>query len=269
MRRVDVTRRAVDLEKYRGAFADERHVGQVVEEPVVVHVDGAEQPSVVYVELEERLPKAVAALRSIRYANDPRTMGMLSNSRTFGYAPKLPLRFDETCRSASLAAEAPVAHEAIASLAHVVEDYYQRFNADLYRQHARVVEKVLPEWRLDQGVFTSGIINENNRLPYHFDRGNFADVWSNMLVFKRSCVGGELVCPELDLCFRLRDHSLFMFDGQGILHGVSPFRLVRTSGYRYSVVFYSLKQMWRCETRAETVPLAQRRRTERERRRFA
>lgn len=268
MRRVEARRAVIDLERYRGAFADARHVGQVLDEPAAVYVDGAEQPAVVYVELAERLPAAVAALRSIKYASDPRTSGMLSTSRTIGYAPKLPLRFDETCRSAQLAADQPREHAAIAGLAHVVERYYQRFNADLYAEHERTVERVLPEWRLDGGVFTSGIVNYNNRLPYHFDRGNFPDVWSNMVVFRRDVSGGELVLPELDLAFRLADHSLFMFDGQGILHGVSPFRLVRPSGYRYSVVFYSLRQMWRCETRAESVGLAQRRRTERERRRF-
>ena len=269
MRRIEAERRPVDLAAYRGAFADERHVTRLVEEPCVVHIDGGEQPSVVYVELDERLPEAVAALRSIRYEFGRRTRGLLSNSRTFGYAPKKPVRQLDTCSTAKLAREAPAAHATIAGLAAIVEREYRRFNGDLYAEHERTVEKVLPEWRLAGGVFTSGIINRNNKLPYHFDAGNFPDVWSNMLVFKKACVGGSLVCPELDLAFRLRDHSLFMFDGQGILHGVSPFRLTRPDGHRFSVVFYSLRQMWKCETKAETIALAQRRRTERERARFA
>jgi hypothetical protein len=268
--RVEARRHEVDAERFRGAYADERHVGRVIEEECVVHVDGDERPSAVLVDLarEPRLTAAEAALRRIKFATTARTSGMRSTSRTFGYAPKLVVRGEESCHEAALAHEDPAAHAAIAELSGVVEDAYRRLNPELYAEHEQTVGKVLDEWRLGGGVFTSGIINRNNKLPYHYDRGNFADCWSNMLVFKRACVGGELVCPELDLCFRLRDRTLFMFDGQAILHGVSPFRLTRPDGHRFSIVFYSLQQMWRCETKAESVELAQRRRTERERARF-
>jgi hypothetical protein len=265
LQRIEAERRPVDLERYRGAFADERHVDRIVEGPCAVHIDGAPAPAVVYVELEERLPAAVAALRSIRFDTTTRTAGMVSTSRTFGYAPKKTVRQLDTCSAAGLAKENPAAHAEVAGLAALVERHYREANAELYADHERTVARVLPDWRLEGGVFTSGIINHNNKLPYHFDAGNFRECWSNMLVFKRSCVGGDLVCPELGLCFRLRDHSLFMFDGQGILHGVSPFRLTRRDGYRFSIVFYSLQQMWRCDSRADTVALAARRRTERER----
>lgn len=266
---VQATRHEIDLEQYRGAFADERHVGTVIDEPAMVYVDGAEWPSIVYVELEERLPEAVAALRRIRFSTTGRTSGMLSTSRTFGFAPKLVVRGEETCHEAKLASEDPAAHAELVKLAAVVEGWYRKLNPQAYAQHEEIVQKVLPDWRLAEGVFTSGIVNRNNKLPYHFDRGNFEECWSNMLVFKRACSGGDLACPELDLCFRLRDHSLLMFDGQNILHGVTPFRIQRADGYRFSVVYYSLKQMWRCETRAETVELAAKRRTARERARFA
>jgi len=268
MEHIEAQRQEVDLEQYRGAYADDRHVSRVIDEPAMVYLDGADFPSIVYVELAERLPEAVAALRRIRFGRTARTSGMISTSRTFGYAPKKIVRGEETCREAKLAAEDPDAHAAVANLAAVVEAHYRELNPQAYAQHEEVVDKVLPEWRLAEGVFTSGIINRNNKLPYHYDKGNFEECWSNMLVFKKDCAGGDLACPEVDLCFRLRDHSLLMFDGQSILHGVTPFRITRSSGYRFSVVFYSLKQMWKCETRAETVSLAARRRTARERDRF-
>jgi hypothetical protein len=269
LQRIEAERRPVDLERFRGSFADERHVSRAVEGPAVVYLDGDERPAAVLVHLEQRLPEVVAALRSIHFPTTTRTGGLLSTSRTFGYAPKLTVRGEDTCRAAKLATEAPREHAIVAGLADVVEGWYRRLNPQLYAEHEEIVSKVLPDWRLGGGVFTSGIINRNNKLPYHFDAGNFADCWSNMLVFKHGCVGGDLVCPELDLAFRVADHSLLMFDGQSILHGVSPFRLVRGDGYRFSIVFYSLQQMWRCETKADTVRQAQRRRTERERRRFA
>lgn len=269
MQHLEARRRDVDLEVFRGAFAAEQHVSRVIEEPTMVYVDEAEHPSVVYVELDEKLPEAIAALLRIKYSTGSRTNGMMSTSRTFGHTPKLVLRGAETCRDAKLAQEDPEAHATVAGLADVVEREYRRWNPAAYAQHEEAVDKVLPEWRLQDGVFTSGIINRNNKLPYHYDRGNFPGCWSNMLVFKRHCAGGDLVCPELDLAFRLRDHSLLMFDGQALLHGVSPFRITRPDGHRFTVVFYSLKQMWRCETRDESVALAAARRTARERQRFA
>lgn len=268
MNELRIERRSVDLEQYRGAFADESHTSGQIDEPTIVYLDDDEQPSAVYVELDERLPRAVAALRRIHYPTTSRTAGLLSTSRTFGYAPKLVVRGEETCRAAKLATEDPAAHAEVTGLATLVEDWYRRLNPELYAQHTDTVGKVLPDWRLGGGVFTSGIINRNNKLPYHHDKGNFAGCWSNMLVFKSGCVGGNLTCPELDVTFRLRDHSLLMFDGQAILHGVTPFRFNRRDGYRYSVVFYSLQQMWRCEPVGDSVKTAARRRTERERARF-
>lgn len=269
MRLLQTERQDIDLERFRGAYADERHVATIVDEPCIVHVDGDANPSIIYIELDEKLPKAVAALRRIHYPTTARTSGLLSTSRTFGYAPKLTVRGDETCHEAKLAVDDPEAHAEIAGLSEIVEHWYRRLNPGMYDQHREIVSAVSPEWRLGDGVFTSGIINRNNKLPYHYDRGNFKDCWSNMLVFKSGCLGGDLTCPEIDLSFRLHDHSLLMFDGQNILHGVTPFRFSRKDGYRFSVVFYSLKQMWRCDTKADTVALAAARRTERERRRFA
>lgn len=268
MREIRVEKREVDAEQYRGAFADDSHVSDMIEESTIVYVDEGDRPAAVYIELDERLPQAVAALQRIKYPTTARTSGMLSTSRTFGYAPKVVVRGEETCRVAKLATEDPQAHTAIVDLATVVEDWYERLNPGLHAEHRAIVDRVLPDWRLHEGVFTSGIINRNNKLPYHYDRGNFAGCWSNMLVFKKGCAGGDLTCPELDLGFRLRDHSLLMFDGQAILHGVTPFRITRGDGYRFSIVFYSLQQMWQCDPKADIAKVAARKRTARERARF-
>jgi len=269
MRHVDVQLHDVDANAYRGMLANASHVKRKLTGSCALFLPKQVHPCAVYIELDQRLPHVVAALRSIHFGKAGRTDGMYSVSRTFGYAPKQAIRGKETCHRATLAREAPEAHEAIASLAPVVEEWYRRVHGELYAQHEATVSKVLPEWRLGGGVFTSGIINRNNQLPYHFDSGNFAGCWSNMLVFKNACAGGDLVCPELDVCFTLRDHSLLMFDGQSILHGVTPFRFTRPSGWRYSIVFYSLQQMWRCDPVVDNARLHAQRRTERERARFA
>jgi len=71
-------------------------------------------------------------------------------------------------------------------------------------------------------------------------------VWSNMLGFKRHCEGGYLAVPEYDLALEIADNSLSMFDGQNLLHGVTPMRLTSDGAHRFTIVFYSLKGVWQC-----------------------
>ena len=97
-------------------------------------------------------------------------------------------------------------------------------------------------------MFTSGIVNHNNPLKYHFDSGNYNGVWSAMFAFKRDIEGGHLACPEIDVAFKCSNFSLVMFDGQSILHGVTPIKKMKPDAVRYTVVYYSLKAMWSCDS---------------------
>ena len=109
-----------------------------------------------------------------------------------------------------------------------------------------VKQKIKKEWVIKDSVFTSGIVNKNNQLNYHFDSGNFKGVYSNMIVFKGDVRGGHLVIPEIDISIEVADNTVTIFDGQDLLHGVSPIKYLHKESYRYSVVYYSLKRMWQC-----------------------
>jgi hypothetical protein len=128
----------------------------------------------------------------------------------------------------------------------ICEEYRELFPEVLGR-HEQMTEKVLGEWTMPGSVFTSGIINKNNPLKYHFDAGNFHDVCSCMLGFKGGVSGGYLSFPEYDFALEIADGTLSMFDGQKILHGVTPIRSVAEGAYRFTVVYYSLRGMWKCE----------------------
>jgi hypothetical protein len=86
-----------------------------------------------------------------------------------------------------------------------------------------------------------------------------------MLGFKKDIEGGHLTIPELDLAFDIGDQSLLLFDGQSLLHGVTPFRRTTDAAMRYTVVFYSLEGMWRCEPPGEELKHFNRARTRNER----
>jgi hypothetical protein len=104
------------------------------------------------------------------------------------------------------------------------------------------------EWRITDTPFTSGIINQNNRLKYHFDSGNFDSVYSNMIVLKDNVKGGFLAVPEFDMVFECANNTIVMFDGQKIMHGVTEIYKQTPTAHRYSIVYYSLQQMWNCDT---------------------
>jgi hypothetical protein len=106
--------------------------------------------------------------------------------------------------------------------------------------------KVLNEWAIRDTPFTSGIINKNNPLKYHFDAGNFRGMYSCMVGFKQDVGGGFLALPDYGVAVEIAHNSVFMFDGQEILHGVTPIRRLSTKAFRYTIVYYSLQQIWKC-----------------------
>lgn len=98
----------------------------------------------------------------------------------------------------------------------------------------------MPEWRLEGSIFSSGVCNKNSQIQYHRDFGNFKGVYSCMIGLKDGIQGGHLICPEIDLKFEIADGSLLVFNGQDLIHGVSPIVKTKPGAYRYTIVFYTL-----------------------------
>lgn len=252
MQTLEMSLKPINLKHYKKRQALERDFSTFIDCSTTIMVDG--EPLIVYVELDdigEDCSPIVEALETVDFniIRGKRTAGMQGQSRVLGWMPRRTLRND-FCHIAQLALENPAAHKAISDYADHVSTWYQRYNPTLHAKHeALMQEKISQDYRMPdapQSVFTSGIINKDNALPYHFDAGNFRDVWSCMLVFKRDVEGGFLSCPELDMGFRLKNNSLFMFEGQSLLHGVTPIRRLSRRAYRYSIVYYSLQQIWKC-----------------------
>jgi len=258
-----LARRTLDLTEWKFRSVSDADYDHVQTESALVFDAETRELVMVFLVLDDDCRDVEAAIRRINMQPNARANGMRTLSRIFGHQPRaLPRR--DFCTSASLAREDAAAHDTIAAYAAKVATYYERYNPERYAQHQAQTTKVLPEWRLKASPFTSGIVNKNNPLPYHYDSGNFEGVWSNMLAFKRGCTGGFLSVPEYNIAFAVPNNSLLMFDGQSLLHGVTPFTLRGPDSYRYTIVYYSLKQMWRCLPLTDEVIRAQTRRTERE-----
>ena len=219
---------------------------QLYKESVILVED--DKPKIVYLELDFDCSDLVEELKKIGYNTSKRSNGLISTSKIFGYQPKVPFRRD-FCTIAALAGENPKAHALILDYAKKIAALYEKHAPEKYQEHFKMTkEKILQDYQIENSPFTSGIVNKNNPLKYHFDAGNFKNVYSAMIAFKKHVGGGYLALPEYDIGLEIADNSLLLFDGQQILHGVTPIQKLSSQAYRYSIVFYSLQQMWKCET---------------------
>jgi hypothetical protein len=211
------------------------------------------------------------AVRGISYSEAMRAAtGLRNRSRVFGYAPRRPVRLLENCNDTSLARERPEVTAVLDAWAGRLRGLLAQIDPQLVDDGDRELSVVLPDWRLDSGrsFWTSGIINRTSQLPYHRDGFNFP-TWSAMPVVRRGIEGGHLNLPEYGATIACRDGWGVFFGGWQLVHGVTPMRQTTPDGYRYSVVYYSLRGLKDCATAAVETRQAWATRTERERRQAA
>jgi hypothetical protein len=167
------------------------------------------------------------------------------------------------CRVTGLEGDHPDSHHAIVAYAGRLRATLDAVAPGVTEQAAKTMTEVEGDWRLGESEWTSGVINQSSRLPYHRDAMNFP-VWSAMPVLRRAMDGGHLSVPEYDLVLPCRDGWAVFFPGYQLVHGVTPMRPTRPDGYRYSLVYYALRGMQDCFTYAVEREHARTRRTERE-----
>lgn len=196
------------------------------------------------------------ALAKIKYQKTKRSGGLKTTSRIFGYQPKNVFRSRHFANRASLDSEMPSVAAKIYSAGEEAARIYKEEVPALYRHHEELTSQVLPEYKILSTPFTSGIVNWNNNLKYHFDAGNFRNVFSVMFIHYSQVLGGELICPEYGLKLKLAHNSVLLFDGQSILHGVTPIQLMNASSFRYTTVFYSLFNLMKAKSPIEELAFA-------------
>jgi len=184
----------------------------------------------------------------------------------FGYRPRrIGSLYADFCSESAIGINNNPAQQELMSYGLELSKLYRKHFPDIYNNHIKKTRlKIKEDWIMGNTPFTSGIVNKNNSLKYHFDSGNFKGVLSNMVVFKDDCDGGYLCCPEYDICFEVADRTCIIFDGQDILHGVTPIKYNTEYSNRYSIVYYSLSEMWRCNYLEDEVIIARNRQYEKE-----
>lgn len=256
---MNLIKRKISPTKFRHRLAQESDAAEWVSLGQSATVDGLNELAYVTAPDCEHLREPLLRLK---FSKNVRANGMQSRSRVFGTLPRRPMQRADFCSWATIESDAPALHGALLQFASKIFTEYSANNPTLAAMHAKDTRTLSPSYQF--GCYTSGIINFNNQLPYHFDAGNVPGRWSAMLTFKRGCDGGDLVLPEINAGIRLADSSLLFFDGQRFLHGVTPFKLDE-KGHRITVVFYTMKQIWKCLPPHEELDRAQQKETARNR----
>ncbi len=265
MRELVLKRRDIDHTQFVKRSALDTDYDTLIEDDVIA-ID-ADTKQIIFVQAKLPFPdkEILWALDRIRYEENTRTSGLKTRSRIFGYSPRNVVRKD-FCSTVSLAVEQPAEHAMVCKYGVQIAELYSQFTPEAYAAHQEIIKaKVLDEWAIKDTPFTSGIINKNNPLKYHFDTGNVKSVYSCMAVFKKFVRGGYLSLPEYGVALALPHNSVMMFDGQSVLHGVTPITKTSPQAVRYSIVYYSLQQIWNCLPLSEEVARIRNLKTKRER----
>ena len=140
--------------------------------------------------------------------------------------------------------------------ARMLNEEYRNVLPDYHKSHVEKTSEggkyaILPDWKIAGTPFTSGIINKDTSLGCHLDSKNVKDGLSAMIVLSSGVRGGNLILPEYDLEFKLKDNSILIFNGGKIMHGVTPMQFEHEDSHRYSLVFYTSGGFCRCGTPKE------------------
>lgn len=243
MKTITLNKKPIAYKDFVRRSALESDYDTLITEDCVLVEDG--KIRAIYLKVPGISDEIVPYLKALRYDETTRTSGLKTRSRIFGFMPRIVMRSDY-CRVANIASESPKASHALEVLAQKINELYRFWNPILHAKHLELAKKVRGDYLIPGTLFTSGIINKNNFLKYHFDAGNFRKVASVMVGVKSHVTGGHLAMPEYGVALEIAHDSVTIFDGQDILHGVTPFQLQHRDGYRYTIVYYSLAKMWNC-----------------------
>lgn len=253
---IDVKAKPINPKELKSRFAVESDANITIKQDTLLVEDG--KPILLYKKIDWTDTEPLRnACFSVKYTKDTRlpkknSPGITTRSAIFGYRPRIPLRQD-FCSTAQMANNNHQEHIIVTEFAAKLTEIYKEYFPETFAIHEQKTDKILKEWKIPGSVFTSGIINKNNPLQYHHDSGNFKGVLSNMVAFKNHVRGGRLVLPEYDIKLEIADNTITIFDGQSIVHGVTPILKYAEDSYRYTIVYYSLEQMWKCEPIKEEI----------------
>ena len=217
------------------------HFDTIIQEDTAFYLDG--ECIGIYINVDKSVLGYVReTVKDTKYVETYRTrLALATKSSVFGALPRIPLRND-FCRFSNKTTEEKQNFNKLFTFQKTLCDIYKKHLPELYEYDlAKAKELVDDDYRLIDTPYTTANINVNHAIKYHKDNGNIKGSFSNVLILKENCNGGELVLPEYRIALEQADGALCIFKGQEEIHGVMPIKPYKENFYRASIVYYPLR----------------------------
>tara|TARA_R110002167_G_scaffold318797_1_gene524472 strand:+ start:1686 stop:2519 length:834 start_codon:yes stop_codon:yes gene_type:complete len=201
----------------------------------------------IYINVEKKLLSYVReAVKDTKYVETYRANTLPTKGSVFGALPRVAMRND-FCRFSSKTSEEKQNTNKLFTFQETLCGIYKKHLPELYEYDLQQARKTVnDDYRLIDTPYTTANINVNHAIKYHKDSGNIKESYSNVLILKEHCTGGELVLPEYRIALEQSDGALCIFSGQKEIHGVMPIKPYKKNYYRASIVYYTLAQLEHC-----------------------
>mgnify|MGYP003633196364 FL=1 len=252
MKRFDLTKYK-DCNSLLQSTPTKEDYDKIIEEDTAFYLDG--ECIGIYINVDKSVLGYVReTVRETKYVETYRTrLALATKSSVFGALPRIPMRND-FCRFSNKTTEEKQNFNKLFTFQKTLCDIYKKHLPELYEYDlAKAKELVDDDYRLIDTPYTTANINVNHAIKYHKDNGNIKGSFSNVLILKEHCTGGELVLPEYRIALEQSDGALCIFKGQEEIHGVMPIKPYKENFYRASIVYYTLAQLQHCYPYKEEV----------------
>tara|TARA_R110000803_G_scaffold150054_1_gene215473 strand:- start:44 stop:877 length:834 start_codon:yes stop_codon:yes gene_type:complete len=208
----------------------------------------------IYINVEKTLLDYVReSVKDTKYVETYRANTLPTKSSVFGALPRVALRND-FCRFSNKTNEEKGNTNKLFTFQETLCGIYKKYLPELYEYDLNKTRSVIDDdYRLIDTPYTTANINVNHAIKYHRDSGNIKNSFSNVLILKDGCTGGELVLPDYRIALEQSDGALCIFSGQKEIHGVMPIKPYKEDFYRASIVYYTLAQLEHCYPYKEEV----------------
>tara|TARA_R110002020_G_scaffold357467_3_gene569829 strand:- start:2753 stop:3661 length:909 start_codon:yes stop_codon:yes gene_type:complete len=114
-----------------------------------------------------------------------------------------------------------------------------------YERQKRMIKATDPNYRIGDTAFTTITINKDYRTAYHYDAGDYAKGFGNLVAYCRDIEPMYLVLPRYGIGVHLNTNDLLLVDVHE-LHGNTEFIPNGPMPTRLSFVMYYRNNMYKC-----------------------
>jgi hypothetical protein len=248
---INMPRLNIDKADFNGKYAKAADYSKLIEESCIIKLEG--NKPIVYLNLEDDLlfTDLVGHLNRLKFnPSNRKATGKNNQSILVG---GIPARVNRTsfCNVGSVLSKDEALHYKLCDeISQILEDVFEYFLPSWHKIAHHVFDEanINPDYQMAFSIFTTAIINKNSQQTFHYDNSNLKNALSAMLTLKNDVSGGYLVFPEYDFALKTSTGSLTFFYGKEILHGVSPIKYHSKNAYRYTIVFYTMKELAKCKS---------------------